>query len=100
MGKWLNFFKREERNQDLKSKNQAIRKEEILDCIARNNFSEIGIDLQLIEEVFYRGLEAGIIKIVPSADGGVKISISNLQIETFPIKIARKDILKYFYYDD
>ena len=104
MQKWLKFLrrtKREQNHKELEEKqfNLEKKKEDILDCIAQGNFSELGIDIQLIEELFYKALDAGIIKIIPTSDGGVRISITNLEIETFPIKINRKDILKYFFYD-
>lgn len=100
--KFFKKVKRDKENHKIEVDNleNRKRKEEIIGCIVQEDFSELGIDMQLIEEIFYRGLEAGIIKILPSADGGVKISITNLQIETFPIKIEKKDLLKYFFYDE
>lgn len=73
---------------------------EILKLIKQKKFSSLGVETELIEEIFYNALEAGIIKIIASDEGEVKISISNMEIETFPIKIEKEKLQDFFFISD
>lgn len=102
MGLLQFFLERDQRRlerEEREDRETRENEEGILQKIRQKDFSSLGIEMDLIEEVFYKALEAGIIKIVASDDGTIKISISNMELETFPIKIERHKLNEFFYID-
>lgn len=88
-------LKLEEINAQLQKNSKEKQTRKLLSCIEEQDFSKLGIEWAMIDEIFRLCLKSGIIEIKPFGNE-VEVSLSELIKDVDPVVIEKDKLLTYF----